>query len=89
MVGVGIFTLGGEFLARSNIISILYIYYWSFHLTALSHVWWMVCGLMAWSGLLVLVVKCVGKFSLPEGGFIILFLVFLRHNGGFWYTSGA
>ena len=29
---------------------------------------------MAWSGLVVLVVKCVGKFSLPEGGLVILFL---------------
>ena len=28
---------------------------------------------MAWSGLLVLVVKCVSKFSLPGGGLIILF----------------
>ena len=28
---------------------------------------------MAWSGLLVLAVKCVGKFSLPGGGLIILF----------------
>ena len=37
------------------------------------YVWWMVCGWMAWSGLLVLVVKCVGKFSLPGGGLIILF----------------
>ena len=44
---------------------------------------------MAWSGLLVLVVKCVGKFSLPEGGLTILFLVFLHYNGGFWYTSGV
>ena len=31
----------------------------------------MVCGWMAWSGLLVLVVKCVGKFSLPGSGLII------------------
>ena len=46
-------------------------------LTALlSYVWWMVCRWMAWSGLLVLVLvfNCVGKFSLPEGGLIILFL---------------
>ena len=28
---------------------------------------------MTWSGLLVLVVKCVGKFSLPGGGLITLF----------------
>ena len=35
---------------------------------------------MAWSAMLVLVVKCVGKFSLPEGGLIILFLVFLHYN---------
>ena len=33
----------------------------------------MVCGWMAWSGLLVLVVKCVRKFSLPGGGLVILF----------------
>ena len=38
---------------------------------------------MALSGLLVLVVQYIDKFSLPEGGFIILFLVFLRYNGGF------
>ena len=51
------------------------LYLYSFHsrYTALSYVWWMVCGWMAWSGLLVLVVKCVGKFSLPGGGVIILF----------------
>ena len=41
---------------------------------------------MVWSGLLVLVVKCVGKFYLPEGGLIILFSVFLHYNGGFWYS---
>ena len=29
---------------------------------------------MAWSGLLVLVVKCVSKFSLPGGVFISLFV---------------
>ena len=29
------------------------------------------CGWMVWSGLLVLVVKCVSKFSLPGGGHII------------------
>ena len=47
----------------------------------------MVCGWMAWSGLLVLVLKCVGKFYLPEGGLIIiLFSVFLHYNGGFWYS---
>ena len=33
----------------------------------------MVCGWMAWSGLLVLVVECVDKFSLPGGGLIIMF----------------
>ena len=32
----------------------------------------------------VLVVKCVGKFSLPGGGLIILFF---HYNGGFWYAS--
>ena len=35
----------------------------------------MVHGCMAWSGLLVLVVKCVGKFSLPGGGFILLLFI--------------
>ena len=30
---------------------------------------------MAWSGLLVLVVKCVSKFSLPGGGFILLLFI--------------
>ena len=53
--------------------------------TALSYVWWMVCGWMAWSGLLVLVVKRVGKFSLPEEGLTILFFVFLHYDCGFWY----
>ena len=33
----------------------------------------MVCGWMAWSGLLVLVVKCVSRFSLPGVGLNILF----------------
>ena len=36
----------------------------------------MVCGWMAWSGLLVLVVQYVGKYSLPESGLIILFLFY-------------
>ena len=50
MAGVGIFPLGGEFLARSKIISVFYkLCYCSFHYTALSHVWRMVCGWMAWS----------------------------------------
>ena len=33
---------------------------------------------MAWSGLLVLLVKCVSKVSLPEGGLIIIvsFIIF-------------
>ena len=34
---------------------------------ALPYVW-----RMAWSGLLVLVVKCASKFSRPGGGFILL-----------------
>ena len=43
---------------------------------------------MAWSGLLVLVVKCVGKFSLLEGGLIFLlslscFLLFSTIMKGF------
>ena len=29
--------------------------------------------------------KSVCKLSLPEGGLIILFFVFLHHNGWFWY----
>ena len=32
---------------------------------------------MAWSGLLALVVKCVSKFSLPGGGFILLLFYFI------------
>ena len=39
MVSIGIFTLGGEFWAGSNIIPILEIYCCSFHCTALSYVW--------------------------------------------------
>ena len=47
----------------------------------------MACGWMAWSGLLVLVDKCVGKFSLPpEGGLNKLFFVFLHY---ILYTSGV
>ena len=43
-----------------------------------------VYGWMAWSGLLVLVVKCVSKFSLPGGGFILLLFYFIFHySGGF------
>ena len=38
---------------------------------------------MAWSGLLVLVVKCVGKFSLPGGGLIILFFCTTSAVAGF------
>ena len=38
---------------------------------------------MAWSGLLVLVVQCVGKFSLPEGDLIILFFVVSTIMAGF------
>ena len=38
MIGVGIFTLGGEFWTRSNILSISLIYFCSFHYTALSYV---------------------------------------------------
>ena len=63
--------------------------YSSFHYTSLSRVWPMVCGWMAWSGLLVLVVQFVGKFSLPESGFIVVFFASLHSNGGFWYTSGV
>ena len=40
----------------------------------LNYVWSMVCAWMALSGLLVLVVQCIGKLSLPEGGSIILYL---------------
>ena len=75
MIGVGIFSFGGYFELdlTSYAVSMLYIYFWSFHDIALSYVWWMVYGWMAWSGLLILVAKCVGKFSLPGGGLIILF----------------
>ena len=44
---------------------------------------------MAWSGLLVLLVKCVSKFLLPGGGFILLLSIIyfiLHYNGGFVYT---
>ena len=53
-----------------------------------KYVRWMVCGWMAWSGLLVLF-KCVGKFSLPEGGRLIWFFAFLHYNGGFWVYVGS
>ena len=44
----------------------------------------MVYGWMAWSGLLVLVAKCVSKFSLPGGGFILpLFILFFTIVAGF------
>ena len=45
----------------------------------------MVNAWMAWSGLLVLVVKCVSKFSLPGGGFILfdLFILFFTIVAGF------
>ena len=43
----------------------------------------MVYGCMAWSGLLVLVVKCV-SFFLPGGGFILLlFILFFTIVAGF------
>ena len=58
---------------------LLKIYFSSFPHTALAHVWWIVCGRMAWSGLLVLVVNCVDKFSLLEGGLLILFFVFVHY----------
>ena len=35
----------------------------------------MVYGWMAWSWLLVLVVKCVSKIFLPGGGFILLLFI--------------
>ena len=39
---------------------------------------------MAWSGLLVLVVKCVSTFSIPGGGFILLlFILFFTIVAGF------
>ena len=37
----------------------------------------MICGWMAWSGLLVLVVKCVSKEVLIPGGGYILILLFI------------
>ena len=48
----------------------------------------MVYGWMAWSGLLVLVVECVSKFSLPGGAFMLLLFHFIFHySGGFWYEG--
>ena len=41
---------------------------------------------MAWSGLLVLVVKCVSKFSLPGGGLYYYYFIF-HYSGGFRYIS--
>ena len=45
----------------------------------------MVCGWMAWSGLLVLVVTCVSKFSLPGGGlyYYYYFNIFFSIVAGF------
>ena len=44
----------------------------------------MVYGWMAWSGLLVLVVECVSKCSLPGGGFIsLLFTLYFTIVAGF------
>ena len=40
---------------------------------------------MAWSGLLVLVVKCVSKFSLPGGGlyYYYYYILFFTQVAGF------
>ena len=44
----------------------------------------MVCGWMAWSGLLVLVVTCVSKFSSPGGGlYYDYFILFFTIVAGF------
>ena len=43
----------------------------------------MVCGWMAWSGLLVLVDTCVSKFSLPGGGLYYHFFFFFTIVAGF------
>ena len=43
---------------------------------------------MAWSGLSVLVVECVGKFSLLEGGRFFFFLL-LHYNGAFLIHVGS
>ena len=58
------------------------MYYCSFHYTALSYVWWMVCRWMTWSGMLVLLAKCVGEFSLPVGDLVILFFSTLMADFG-------
>ena len=63
-----------------NIISISLIYFRCFHYIVLPYVWWMIWGWIAWSGLLVPVVGCVGKFSLPGGGsyyhhFVLFFTI--------------
>ena len=49
------------------------------HVLRPNYVWWVVCGWMALSGLLVFAVQYMymGKFSLPEGGFIIFSFSFL------------
>ena len=54
------------------------------HVLRLNYVWWMVCGWMALSGLLVLVVQHIGKLSLPEGGYIMI----TRIINLFWYNGG-
>ena len=83
MIGASIFTLGGEFWSNLSYLFYKFISV-SFHCIALPCVWWMVYGWMAWSGLLVLVVKCVNKFALPGGGFILfLFILFFTLVAGF------
>ena len=42
---------------------------------------------MAWSGLLVLVVECVGKFSLPGGGLVISFFCTIVAGFGTTYIG--
>ena len=42
----------------------------------------MVCGWMAWSGLLVLVVMCVSKFSLPGSGIYYYYFIFFTIVAG-------
>ena len=69
MIGASIFTLSGDFWSNLSYLFHIFISVVISVVIALPCVWWMVYGWMAWSGLLVLVVKCVCKFSLPGGGF--------------------
>ena len=77
LIGVIIFTfLDGEFWSNLSYLFQKLISVVSTILLYHVCVWWMVCGWMAWSGLLVLVVTCVSRFSLPGGGFILLLVIY-------------